>query len=630
MKKAPMASLIVFVVLFAGLSSLSWQTTDIVDDGGKAAVGDLTAAAGGTWNGIMRISDNPMDSLEHDIAIDDQGYKHIVWADNRVGNHQLFYTRIDPQNHVELSEWPITVSSVNARAPSVSADGMGRLHVVWTEFRSGKWDYFYKIIERDDLVSEEVRISDNHPMAQSDEDRANMRYPSFLDPDVSEEHLLTSDITMDDRGRAHIVWINYSHDFFEIYYTVISGDYKVYESRISDSTSDSLSPKVVIDRDAWIAWSERDGNNVEIFSSIIDPYGETLEDTVHLYGSESNDHLRIDLARDHLGSSHIVWSESSNNPFGEGMSNIRYLQYNSTGTFLGPEDLVIKSTLKASNPSILINRTDAFVFWDSQRDGNSDSDTDLYYMTLLLNGTISGERTRITKTPGRSSMPAAAMDEDDLIHLCWVDTVDGNREIYYISGGKDLSSGRVFDPREVITEISLPLIVVTTVSATGALGAYFAADGNRRYASFLGLALYSRIKGKNLLENPVRKSIFDTVQEEPGINFTGLMEALEIKNGVLDYHLKRLEKEGLIRSKKLGMYRCYYPANYDVPPGLQEQIIHLVQGSPGISQSAIAEQLGVSRQMVSYHLSQLEESGIMWVERTKRSSTCFVRTNVIL
>jgi predicted transcriptional regulator len=78
------------------------------------------------------------------------------------------------------------------------------------------------------------------------------------------------------------------------------------------------------------------------------------------------------------------------------------------------------------------------------------------------------------------------------------------------------------------------------------------------------------------------------------------------------YHLRRLESAGLIRSERDGIKRRFYPADEPVnkgEPPTRERVLAAVRAEPGVHQSAIARELGVSRQLVSYHLDELEEDG---------------------
>ena len=103
---------------------------------------------------------------------------------------------------------------------------------------------------------------------------------------------------------------------------------------------------------------------------------------------------------------------------------------------------------------------------------------------------------------------------------------------------------------------------------------------------------YKRINTmEDLMQNANRSKIYKAIIRYPGSSFTDLRMLLGIKNGTLSHHLIKLEKEGLVRSKKIGIFRRFYPANGEVPKDLEERIIDVVLDNPGISQSSVAKRL---------------------------------------
>lgn len=69
--------------------------------------------------------------------------------------------------------------------------------------------------------------------------------------------------------------------------------------------------------------------------------------------------------------------------------------------------------------------------------------------------------------------------------------------------------------------------------------------------------------------NKTREQIFEHVQGHPGSNLNDIQETLKIKNGVLVHHLRKLEKKGLIESKKDNKFQRFYPAEEEDPKGKQ-------------------------------------------------------------
>ncbi len=137
---------------------------------------------------------------------------------------------------------------------------------------------------------------------------------------------------------------------------------------------------------------------------------------------------------------------------------------------------------------------------------------------------------------------------------------------------------------------------------------------------------YKRLNSlEDLMRNKNRSRIFHMIMEMPGASFTELRLHMSIKNGTLSHHLIKLEKEDLIRSKKIGVFRRYYPSNGNVPQDLEEKITDVVLINPGISQSMVARKLDITRQVANYHIHSLKRKGHLIVRRNGRSSELFLR-----
>lgn len=165
-------------------------------------------------------------------------------------------------------------------------------------------------------------------------------------------------------------------------------------------------------------------------------------------------------------------------------------------------------------------------------------------------------------------------------------------------------------------ENTVPLAV--GVAVAGGLGAATFAFIRRwdwRHASGALLApLYSRIRRSEVLDNERRRRIHDAIEEEPGIHFTALMRKTGLPNGALYHHLSVLERNGLITSRRMGGRRVFSPAGRETASEDVTRAEHdLLDLLPleGITQAALAERLGITRQGVNYHVKNLEAKGAL-------------------
>ncbi len=144
----------------------------------------------------------------------------------------------------------------------------------------------------------------------------------------------------------------------------------------------------------------------------------------------------------------------------------------------------------------------------------------------------------------------------------------------------------------------------------------------------VGLAAYTRIRQKRLLDHKRREKIYNYIKENPGEHFRGIQKTLGLEVGVIAYHLNTLERGEYIKSRQDGQYRRFYPmdAKIDVKlilSALQERIMNRIKTDPGISQRNIAANVGVARKVISYHVKILKDAGFIYVEKQGREALCY-------
>lgn len=182
--------------------------------------------------------------------------------------------------------------------------------------------------------------------------------------------------------------------------------------------------------------------------------------------------------------------------------------------------------------------------------------------------------------------------------------------------------------------------VLTAGVAAGAAGAgaltLAASPGARRHLVWVGIGLYTRLTRPKLLDHPEREKLFQTIESVPGIHFHALQRELAWNTGALTYHLRVLERHQLIVSRRDGILRRFYlvgqaPRTMPVATapvtgaqvslsGLRGNVLQTVRARGSIAQSALAEELGASKQTLNYHVKNLERLGLLRVERVGRDT----------
>ena len=83
------------------------------------------------------------------IAGDSRGNAYAIWSDNRNGNNQIYYLKLEPgqENDTNLPNKAICLTkdtSGSALEPKVALDPDDNLHVVWKDNRDGNYEIYYK------------------------------------------------------------------------------------------------------------------------------------------------------------------------------------------------------------------------------------------------------------------------------------------------------------------------------------------------------------------------------------------------------------------------------------------------------------------------------------------------------
>lgn len=140
---------------------------------------------------------------------------------------------------------------------------------------------------------------------------------------------------------------------------------------------------------------------------------------------------------------------------------------------------------------------------------------------------------------------------------------------------------------------------------------------------------HTRLTREQLLQRKVRLLIFEKIQGDPGSSFSQVRDALGLKNGAAAYHLRVLEKQGLIHTEKGRSHRWYYPNGdvslwRDLPLSpLQRSLVDHVRLAPGIGIRELARHVNRHHASVSYNVRSLVREGRMRTERKGRKVHCF-------
>ena len=141
----------------------------------------------------------------------------------------------------------------------------------------------------------------------------------------------------------------------------------------------------------------------------------------------------------------------------------------------------------------------------------------------------------------------------------------------------------------------------------------------RRFAALGAASPLVQIAGASESEAP--DALAGYLTTTPGAHFSKIRDDLELGTGETQHHLRRLERDGAVESRKDGDYRRFFPADRfsefeqvtlgylrrETPRGM---LVTLLE-DPDATASEIAARLDVSRSTVSKYASELESAGLL-------------------
>lgn len=196
---------------------------------------------------------------------------------------------------------------------------------------------------------------------------------------------------------------------------------------------------------------------------------------------------------------------------------------------------------------------------------------------------------------------------------------------------------------EAAADASLVALGVAAAGTAAAPVAFSLWDRVRRFG-WLAI-LYTRIAKERLLDHGSRERLLVAIRARPGIAVADLAEASASPRNTITYHLRVLEREGLVSSTKNGRNRLFFApgslpprAAVDVngpatSPSRQQVVAAIatlrhettfavakaVGANPGVDQKSLCTALGLSPSLAHWHADRLVASGLVDKRREGRS-----------
>lgn len=148
-----------------------------------------------------------------------------------------------------------------------------------------------------------------------------------------------------------------------------------------------------------------------------------------------------------------------------------------------------------------------------------------------------------------------------------------------------------------------------------------AAAGTAAVAWLLKLLLaplFSRVRREDALDNPVRATLLDLIEAEPGLHLLELVRRTGRGTGTVRHHLSKLEEVGLVKSRQGGGFLCFFPAGAGAA-AMAEAGVTKSQGARRVLEAAraggtsaeVARRTGLAPSTVDHHLNRLSAAGLV-------------------
>jgi len=245
---------------------------------------------GATWTSSQRLSWASGSSYSPAIAVDSYGRVHVVWADHRYGNSEIYYKKSVDGGGTWTPSQRLTLTSGSSRIPSIAVDSFDNLYFVFTDETPGNAEIYYKkstdggatwttaqrlTVTPGESWAPDIAIdsSDNLHIVWRDDTPGNREiyYKKGTDggttwttsqrlsvtPGDSQEEPA---IAIDSSGNLHVVWYDSTPGNFEIYYkkSADGGTTWTADQRLTENSGESRDPTIAIDssNNIYIVWSD--------------------------------------------------------------------------------------------------------------------------------------------------------------------------------------------------------------------------------------------------------------------------------------------------------------------------------------------------------------------------------------
>jgi hypothetical protein len=365
------------------------------DDGGVADAGvDAGDGDGGVGEDDVRVTNDNGDSNFPSVTTDGT-QRAVAWVDNRDGNNEIYFARLQADGSVDGAEIRVTNNDADSGGPSLVWTG-SEYGLAWHDSRDGNPEiYFVRLNAAGAVQGVPIRVSNAADLSL---------FPSLV---------------FNDNGFG-VAWEDNRDGAFEIYMSTLdtAGAAVADELRLTNAGTSIAASLTWTGAEYGLAWQDSSiGNDDEIFFARVDTDAAIVGASVRVTNAAGRSGIpSLTYNGDGYG---VAWEDARNN-----LLSIYFVRLTSTGAPLGSELLLTDIGLFARSADVLWTGSDYAVAWTDDRTGN----TEVHFASVTAAGSLSGEIAQIS-TGGNAQEPDLTILGTTLTAV-WYDMRDGNNEIY--------------------------------------------------------------------------------------------------------------------------------------------------------------------------------------------------------
>jgi hypothetical protein len=558
----------------------------------------------------------PTKNLETKVAVDSKGDIHILWTvpslNGSTSAPGLWYAKYEPNGTDSIPPTLIRNSSL-VQAADMAVDRSDGTHITWAEStalangsRSGISRLYYGEINSTDperLV----------PIALTGYDKIVM-WPS---------------LAVDGNLTSHIVWTQFDTKAGPpggAYYGTLSAAKMLNKTTLIAPYNQSLlsapRPHLALDpvldglHTAWVESSEAGGGQVVSTVRYAKVDLRTRNVTrlqIATFNALSDD---VSVTSGSGGDAYVVWQRSV---VSGGTRPVYVALVSSTGHVIYVREL--------AEPNTQTLASHFTVSADSQ---------DNLYVVWYQPGGVPSQHLSQTST-ATSSVAYLKLDRDGAVSEFRNELITGPLIAVTVSSSGNLfalsqpGTVRVLTP---INTLNLAVIAAAAVIVSAMTGA-FSTEEVRYRILLSSTPVTKRLSRKSKQAHAVKdREVLRALSRRPGVRLHELKSLLSRQKPTMA-RLALLERGGYVSSVRIGVARRFYtgrkmqlqnsPDAIPVSETVSSRIVHEIESSPGIWEAELSRNLGLSQQIVHYHLKKLQASDILKMESLDKRKHYWLR-----